>query len=348
MRDNLLLNIAPISLYGESTVTVGVTPYTDDALQQLRSANDGSHVFRRDHDRDAIIDIPVCEGVAPVGPETDEIDLTESPWVAASLVRAALARTFQGLGREIEMYQPLRVLGDKGINYLKGPGVPEWLQRRLALTFDTRVIPSKAGDLRAVLVCDARVRNIIDANCAELYRAGLSLAGRYVQIEQEAPPGIRPRLKLVGRVSRQKGDELLLTDCLDGFEKVRSVDSYLEPRHENVEWCLKELLPSQARDILGNADREALRLSSGPGRKEQIEKTLRYLRSKVNLHIAPGVRATIDSLMTSRHEFPSMEVIQSPVMVFDPTGSRTDTWNERGLQQHGPYDQRTYTPKVLN
>jgi hypothetical protein len=41
------------------------------------------------------------------------------------------------------------------------------------------------------------------------------------------------------------------------------------------------------------------------------------------------------------------EHITRPRLVFDPSGTKTDTWNERGLDQYGPYDQRTFTPKQL-
>jgi hypothetical protein len=39
--------------------------------------------------------------------------------------------------------------------------------------------------------------------------------------------------------------------------------------------------------------------------------------------------------------------IRRPVLVFDPSGTHTDTWNERGVEKNGPYDQRNFTPKQL-
>jgi hypothetical protein len=41
------------------------------------------------------------------------------------------------------------------------------------------------------------------------------------------------------------------------------------------------------------------------------------------------------------------EAIQKPLLVFDPSGTKTDRWNEHGLDQYGPYDQRTFAPKQL-
>jgi hypothetical protein len=93
---------------------------------------------------------------------------------------------------------------------------------------------------------------------------------------------------------------------------------------------------------------EAARLHSGPGRQKQIDDALNYLREKASLEAVPGAQFTIGPVLSSANaEFPVTEIIPKPVLVFDPSGTRKDEWNERGLKKNGPYDQRTFSPKRL-
>jgi hypothetical protein len=49
----------------------------------------------------------------------------------------------------------------------------------------------------------------------------------------------------------------------------------------------------------------------------------------------------LDSANTS---FPRLESAPRPVYIFNQTGSKTDTWNERGLTDNGPYTAQVFTP----
>ena len=45
---------------------------------------------------------------------------------------------------------------------------------------------------------------------------------------------------------------------------------------------------------------------------------------------------------SSKQLFPSLEYAPKPI--FDQTGSKTDTWHDRGLNQYGPYTAKVFTP----
>jgi hypothetical protein len=53
-------------------------------------------------------------------------------------------------------------------------------------------------------------------------------------------------------------------------------------------------------------------------------------------------------ISSSDRDFPPIETMPKPVLVFDPSSARKDDWSERGLKASGPYDQRTFSPKKLN
>ena len=111
-------------------------------------------------------------------------------------------------------------------------------------------------------------------------------------------------------------------------------------------WCVNHYARSNADTILGQADATATKLLGGQDRLNLIRKTFDYLR-KQTIDLAPGAPLILGPLAGSKPAslpFRS-EAIGKPRLVFDPSGTKSDTWNERGLDQNGPYDQRTFTPK---
>lgn len=60
----------------------------------------------------------------------------------------------------------------------------------------------------------------------------------------------------------------------------------------------------------------------------------------------PGVPFAINSFLSEQSEakFPSIQYAPKTVYIFDPTGTHTDTWHERGLDNYGPYTASSFTP----
>src|SRR5262245_37596977 len=92
------------------------------------------------------------------------------------LLSAALLRTFDGQ-RDIRSGWPVTVLGNVSRGLLQHPKLPGWLQKRTALEFDTRSIFVNGGKRLHGLVCETRIRNILDGTCAELLACGIPLVG---------------------------------------------------------------------------------------------------------------------------------------------------------------------------
>ena len=141
---------------------------------------------------------------------------------------------------------------------------------------------------------------------------------------------------------------LILDDYGDGPQSIEASEAFLEPRNENLAWCVRYLLGSNAeRALEASADLAAEQLA-GPKRLEVIDRTLGYLRAQT-VELGPGAPLVLGSLAGRSRQSWSFrsESIRRPYLVFDPSGTRTDVWNERGLDRNGPYDQRTFTPKQL-
>ena len=344
----LMLNFAPVTLTGETKLNIGYRPYTEDRLNGLRAEFWQTHVFKRNGKDGTITEIPVAVGAEPLSDKSMEIDLKECWWYWGPLLNAALVRAFYGK-REIVRDHPVEILGSAQLNHISHERLPEWVQKRSLLQFAPRTLYSSRGRRLFGLLCDARIRNLLLASCAELIAAGVSPVGRYVLVDR---PGRNPYITAwaqnVGRVRTIKGGTLILEDHREGFETVAAVDARLNANFVDFNWCVHQLLGSEAEKVLTAAKSRAAGLHSGPGRLKTIEDVLDFLRTQT-LEAVPGAGFEIRTLLDSKQAgFPASEMIAKPLLVFDPSGVRTDDWNERGIKENGPYDQRTFTPKKLN
>lgn len=344
MMARYTINFAPLSVGGEINVLIGRQPYDEDHLRELRQEFSHTHVFRRD--QDTIIDVPITGDHDPLGNVQEEIDLSKDRLLLPSLFSAALLRAFNGQ-RDIFSDRPVSVLGDVSRGLISHPSLPTWVQKRTMLRFDTRPIFTKHKNLG--VVCEASTKNLILGTCADLLARGVSLEGRYVQIE--VPPydsRLMTRRRLVGKVRAVRGDDLLLEDNADGYESVAAKEAFVEGRRETLSNCVRQILGRDAERVLIQAEATEAEFHSGPKRKEQIESALEYLRKK-GLEAVPGAKIRIGKMLSSGDaDFPSTEMIPKPFLVFDPSGTRKDDWAERGIKKNGPYDQRTFSPKRLN
>lgn len=344
---NLLINFAPISVRGDTTVLVGRQPYDKDRLNELRREFRETHVFRRDGIDDVIIDIPVVAGQSPIGDVQEEIDLAKHYRLLHTLLSAALIRVFHG-SRDIFSVGPVGVLGDARRGLIRHPDLPEWMQKRSLMKFDTRTIYPTDGTPILGLVCDIRVKNLILESCQKLLELGISLHGRYVQVEEGYDPRLMKKRRLIGRVEAVEGNSLVLGDHAEGYESVSASESFLEARREIFDACVRHILGGAAERIIAKAEESAAELHSGPGRKKRVEDILAYLRKNAMLEAVPSARFVIgDMLASGKKGFPATNILSRPNLVFDPSGSRKDVWSERGLKSNGPYDQRTFSPKQL-
>jgi len=268
----------------------------------------------------------------------------------------SLLNFFSGQDRPVLSYKPLKILSGRPADQLlsgcaqNGVVIPSWLEKKISYRFDTRTIHPDDQPSLSVLTCDVRTSNIISASCDELLRVSIPLESRYVQIHKDGDdPRIVPKSQLVGKVVRVEDEKLVLEDFIPGYETIEPSKAYLEPRRENLSWCLSHLFPGSSQQILDRLDGVAAKLQMGPERLKRIKALLSYLQSEP-LEVAPGLTFTLGQPFKERTKnrwFPNCEVIRKPILVFDPGNSppRTDVWNERGIDEHGPYDQRFFSPK---
>lgn len=348
----LLLNAVSISVGADVEVVAGVHAYDKDALDSLRQKHRGDYLFRRSgEDGKTVYSVALKAGLPVLTQRSERFRLALAPWLLAPLTLEALLQCFVRLQRPVlKARHPLRVLSQKPLNLFPDTaGLPAWLQRRIVLEFDTRIVKDSADKASVALVCGVRTRNLIDTDCAILLHEGVPLTGKYVARHlEDDDERIADHAPLAGRVVRVAGSTLVLDDFGEGASSIDAAEAYLEPRFENMESCVRHFLGGKADAAIAEADANAEKHLAGPERLALVRKTFDYLRAQ-SIEVTPGLTIALGSVVGSERGSwtLSTETLSKPLLVFDPSGTRTDRWNERGLDAHGPYDQRTFAPKQL-
>lgn len=119
-------------------IRVGLQPYDDRRLDELRNEGRGSYFFKRYAERDAIVCVSLDDTYRPLG-TLEEIRCAEAPWLVASLVLEALLNFFHENRRPVLGYKPLRIITRQASDELlrrrpiDGAEIPAWLERRIRL-----------------------------------------------------------------------------------------------------------------------------------------------------------------------------------------------------------------------
>lgn len=346
----LILNAAPLIAPSEK-LPVHVFPYDEEKLSELRTALADRALVKRDRRDDKIVVVPLLSDLEVNGQRV-EIDLAERPDLMTNLASEAVLRFMrEAKGYSILSARPLQVLAEKPANlFPQKAGLPEWIQKRVALVFETRLLGRPGKPAMPILLCDVRVKNVIGAPCSTLAEKGVPLVGRYVCIRRANHDArVQDYAKVVGRVVSLDGGTLQLDDCADGYSAISADQAWLEARRENVALCVRTFLGEHAERVLEEVDRQEAEVRRGDNRARLIKASLDYLRQQP-LSLAPGVPLTLGQVMEASNKqiwFPKVGELRKPNLVFDPSGSQFDTWNQRGIDTRGPYDQRDFTPKEL-
>lgn len=336
---NLVWNVSPIK-FDNAEITVGCLPYGHDGervLEQLRLEHYATHVFRREGP-DSIITVPVVRKALLIG-EPKTVRLGEHLGLAAALIRNALLNLLADLGRTSLDYEPLQVISGKDL--LRGscpPGIapPDWLGLRPLYQVAIRPIFLLKKEPFVAAILDARTTRLINRTVAELLLDGFCLKGIYVgKRVPNRDPRIATKFESLGCVRSVEGSRLLLTDSRDGIETVEASEVW--PAKDLFPICLSHVFKERAVEIAAALERERAARRQGPSRLNCIRRILDSLGNRPH-EMAPGMPFTFGPLLdNSMPRFPDLEQAPRPVYVFDEKGSKTHGWNDRGLNEYGPY-----------
>ena len=253
--------------------------------------------------------------------------------------------TFCALRRPVISHRPITFLGVN--NLLKealpdGLSVPEWLALLPRYELDVRPFFFTSQEALLGLALDCRTRRRVTAATDELVAAGIRVEGLYVcRICSGDDSRLEPRLELLGRVSSILGDDIQLEDAREGASAVKAREGYLEPSSHTFANLLDQIFTQRAGEARAALFQKAAARRVGPAKLREIRKIVGYLQ-KQSFEVSPGITLTVGALLGGK-ALPTLEMARKPVYIFDPTGARTDTWADRGIQKYGPYSQQTFS-----
>jgi hypothetical protein len=344
-----VLNVAPV-VFDDAEVRVGMLPYeSSEQLAQLRTTHGATHVFRRV--AGTRIEAVAFVATAPeVGDSFKTVKIKTELGLAAAMMRNALIDHLHALPRKVYDYRPITFLADETKeNLLKqalppGATCPDWLSVCPMFEADIRVFHFDRQDPFVGMCLNVFTRRRITRTCQELLDNEFSVAGYYVGRHfPSTDPRIQPRFRLAGRVEKVEGNRLLLTDHRPDENAIDTADAHIDAAAFDT--LVRHALGGAASAALDKLDGLLTNFCAGPARLERLRAICGYFCNR-NLEIIPGVNCHATGFLsqTDKAHFPRIDKAPPVVYVFDPSGSKTDTWHDRGMDNFGPYSAPTFTP----
>lgn len=350
----LVLNAVALRADWDSRVRVGRLDYTDNTqLDRIREERGPNYVVRR---RGTCVELAAAKAeLAIAANEVVELRLGDATDLLAWRLADWLIEHFATTGRQLfRRRRSLVVVSNRLEDDLLKPIVAHAVSLPVGIAFQAAFelgvrIERPSGEAQIFLTLESRTRPCIDTPVNELLAAGVSIEGLYVR---RTIPGGDSRLteggRLTGQVVRIDGQTLVLTDHDEGWSTIPAHEARLEPRMEVLSQVLSQLVPTlgSPREVLERLRTEAGRISTGQERLERIRSMARYLRKQTPLLLDSHI-GEFGELIASQRKFPKYEIIPKPALIFDPSGKRTNRWNQGGLDKHGPFDRYQFNPKRL-
>lgn len=305
---------------------VVIVPYDRNEMHALLD-RDPQDVYATRLDEQRMAIVPLMADAQLPGP-LELIDAETHIRLFSSLAREAVFRHLKAIpgGYRVTRRRPPTVESIKQKNIVpEAAGLPDWMQKRRTLVFETRTLSANERPNYVVLTCAERFRPVIDRNCAELAATNVTLLGRYVSYwVPSQDQQLADQLRLAGRVRGIDGDHLLLDDYGDGPDRIRREEAFLEPSLRNFRAVVEALKFDSAERSLRLIQQVEGALREGKRQLADLQKTLTWL-SRQPLYVAHGVPLEFGDLLAqgSNRAFPFVEVFEKAKLSFDPNGSGT-------------------------
>ncbi len=350
---SLILNTVALHTDWDASVRVGHLNYDGmEAMAGLRTQLGPTHVVKRRGNRLAIASVDPNSSLPGELIKTKAGDVTD---LLAWRLSEWLVEHFAATGRQLfRRRRSLVVVSNRPTDNLlrsvvpRNVSLPNGIAFQAAFEMNVR-IERLSGRAQVFVTLDSHTRPQIDTSVSDLIAAGVSVEGFYVR--RAASVG-DPRLanpgRLTGCVERIDGHDLILADHEEGWFTIPAEETRLEPRMEVLAHVLAQLSPAArtTREVLEQLRNSAGRLSTGEEKLKRIRSIAEYLRKQKPV-LLDGHVGGFGNLISNHRRFPRNEVVSKPALVFD-TGTRTNRWNQGGLDQHGPFDRYQFNPKRLN
>ena len=303
--------------------------------------------------RGTVFALPAEPGLELDGAVETTLEVNESLGFLAFLINSALPRVvpyyrafrhrpFTFLGSKHEFVEQIRHQIPSAPEVVKGFAI----RPRYAL--EARVVqPADEAFIGLFVMLSTRYE--ISADLRDLVVAGVSLSG--LDVVRRKPAADQRRL--VGRVERLDGDEVVLAESFDQLSRVPIEHVAIEGSKDAFAHCLKVILGQSYSRFESERQRLEGELLGGPGVDAMLREMGGFLSGKVSpFQVGVGVRCAIGQRLTVANTdlYRSVHRADPVTYCFDPTRTKQDQYAWRGLTTYGPFSRDSFaarSPQIL-
>ena len=320
----------------------------DGDLRELRRSLENDWILYREDDH--VLAVPL--GEQPTTPFGDRIDVDCADHLGflSYLINAALPRHISDYPAFRQ--RPFTFLGKKQevvAAAAKSAGVAgrspllEEFHERPRYELEARLVELRDGEPFIGLFVHVGTRREITASLADLAAAGIELAGLDV-VWRNPPPHTR---HLVGRIGRLNGNQVELSEVIDGPREIPVDDIALEGSATAFKRCLRVLLGSKYESFESARSAQQDQLLNGPARERVMETMATFLEKASPLDLAPDLSCEIGERIAICDEPDYQTVLQArPVQYcFDSAKTKRHMYAWPGLESFGPFSRETFPKK---
>ncbi len=358
-KPDFRLNLLQVTLSADQ-FSAGFLPFeTSDQLHLLRTDYSATHVIQR-HEN-TIVCIPFTANAPSLG-KPNTVAVSSAPFLVCKLIREALLRLFANLGHTFTNFDPpsfMRRSPDRDM-LTKAAGVAHATKVKYAHVYpqDTlapRVLFPLTGPPLFGIQVDRWTRYELDCTVAQLMKLGFDPTGLYVRARRQDNQPLNPlrdpstSLRLVGCVRQVSNNHLLLEDCPEVTE-LPTDQAWLEATSENIETYLRLTGITDISGVLTRLHSIIFDTVGAQGRFEHFSKQAAWLQKKGDIPLALGLSCTVGEPLTPHKgtDAATYRQFSPPEFIFNPAGSKTHRFSNRGLEEFGPFDNESFPTKRPN
>lgn len=353
----MILNYFPIHFPFED-YEVTTEPYSHERLHELRELYNKSYSFFRD--RDSIIISNKTDEKRELLGKTKVRNIYEDPEVTSSLIKHLFFRTFIDKFQElipVDFY-PFRFYSRQDKDDLILDLLPNNLKHKIAfkklIQLEIRNINIR-GKRQFAFVINIRKNWLFNISCEQLLKEDFNFIDFEV-LHSQTLPGLNnilaPDESFVGILRALKGNEAIISTN-DGEKSYPLKELYIRKTKRNIKSYLNFAVGKEkCESIFKEIKKEQIKKQEPINQYNDIINIAKHLfltkKAEDKFQNLDSFCFTVD---TNPMDFKNSMNLQTPTLIFDPSGIKTNRYADIGLNNFGPYDSSIFdikSPKILS
>lgn len=346
----MLTNFFPIELFPPERLTLKIFPYSSNLLRELRNKHNETHSFFRvgDHILGGWMRGEQIDG------EEAEIKIEDSPEAISSLIKHIFFRTFLDNTEGIIplSFYPLSFVSPRDEHDAVRKYLPDKLKGIISydrqFEIAQKTISDSRSNIRYGFTINISHRWNISENIVKLSTRGLDLTGFDV-IHAEPLPGkkgiLAPQESLLGQLTKIN-NEIAFIASNDGLQEIPASEIFLRRSTVSIKKLLSILLTeNKANYIIDQAKKNGRIKSDYQDYYKKIKNVVSKRLSNWRYYSKDGFEFVFaDSSEISQRAYK----LEQNKFIFDYGRGSASSSIIQGLNEFGPFDSNSFTPKTPN